>query len=100
MHGWALTTRRHQSGEVDFDGHISQRGDKKLRSQLYEAATVVLTRTRVDYALRRGGLALRARIGFKRAAIAVARKLAVILHTMLKTGEPFQRSACPGLAMT
>lgn len=86
-----LTTRRYQSGEVDYDGHISRRGDRHLRSLLYEAATVVLTRAAADSALRRWGLALRERIGFKRAAIAVARKLAVIMLSMLKTGELFRR---------
>jgi transposase len=88
-----LTTRRHQSGEVDYDGHISRRGDNHLRGLLYEAATVILTRTRADSALRTWGLKLRGKLGFKRAAIAVARKLAVIMHTMLKTGELFNRSA-------
>lgn len=87
-----LTTRRYQSGEVDYDGHISRRGDRYLRGLLYEAATVILTRSVADSALRRWGLALRERVGFKRAAVAVARKLAVIMLTMLKTGEPFTRS--------
>ena len=86
-----LTTRRYQSGEVDYDGHISRRGDRHLRSLLYEAATVILTRSVADSELRRWGLALRERIGFKRAAIAVARKLAVIMLSMLKTGELFRR---------
>jgi transposase len=86
-----LTTRRYQSGEVDYDGHISRRGDRYLRGLLYEAAVVVLTRAVADSALRRWGLALRERIGFKRAAVAVARKLAVIMLCMLKTGEPFRR---------
>jgi transposase len=53
---------------------------------------VILTRSVADNALRRWGLGLRERIGFKRAAVAVARKLAVIMLTMLKTGEPFRRS--------
>ena len=86
-----LTTRRYQSGEVDYDGHISRRGDAHLRGLLYEAATVILTRTHADSDLRRWGLMLRERIGFKRAAVAVARKLAVIMHAMLKSGEPFTR---------
>jgi transposase len=86
-----LTTRRFQSGEVDYDGHISRRGDRHMRSLLYEAATVILTRAAADSALRRWGLGLRERIGFKRAAIAVARKLAVIMLSMLKTGELFRR---------
>ena len=87
-----LTTRRYQSGEVDYDGHISRRGDSHLRGLLYEAAVVILTRTTADSALRIWGLKLKEKIGFKRAAVAVARKLAVIMHTMLRTGELFDRS--------
>lgn len=87
-----LTTRRYQSGEVDYDGHISRRGDSHLRALLYEAATVILTRTSADSALRTWGVKLREKVGFKRAAVAVARKLAVIMHAMLRTGEPFERS--------
>lgn len=90
-----LTTRRYQSGEVDYDGHISRRGDAHLRGLLYEAAAVVLTRTGAESALRTWGLKLRERIGFKRAAVAVARKLAVIMHAMLKSGQSFQRQAEP-----
>src|ERR687884_2377951 len=54
-----LTPRRYQSGEVDYEGHISRRGDNYLRGLLYEAATVLLTRSRGDSALRSWGLALR-----------------------------------------
>src|ERR1700710_1010416 len=75
-----LTTRRYQSGEVDYDGHISGRGDTHLRGLLYEAATVILTRTSAESSLRTWGLKLKERIGFKRAAVAVARKLAVMMH--------------------
>lgn len=90
-----LTTRRYQSGELDFDGHISRRGDSHLRSLLYEAAVVMLTRTssRHESSLKDWGLKLRERLGIKRAAVAVARKLAVIMHSMLKTGEPFDKLA-------
>jgi transposase len=87
-----LTTRRYQSGEVDYDGHISRRGDAHLRGLLYEAATVILTRTSAQSGLRVWGLKLREKVGFKRAAVAVARKLAVIMHAMLKSGESFDRS--------
>lgn len=52
---------------------------------------MVLTRTSTESALRSWGLKLRERIGFKRAAVAVARKLAVIMHAMLKSSQPFQR---------
>ena len=88
-----LTTRRYQSGEVDHDGHISRRGDNQLRGLLYEAAAVILTRSTEASALRTWGLELKERLGFKRAAVAVARKLAVIMHAMLRTGELFDPHA-------
>lgn len=88
-----LTTRRFQSGEVDHDGHISRRGDNKLRSLLYEAAAVILNRSTETSTLRTWALALKERLGFKRAAVALARKLAVIMHAMLKTGELFDPQA-------
>lgn len=58
---------------------------------LYEVATVILTRTspRNESSLRIWGLELPERLGFKRAAVAVARKLTVIMHSILKTGEVF-----------
>jgi transposase len=84
-----LTPRRYQSGEVDYEGHISRRGDARLRSLLYEAAMAILTRVRGESELRSWALALRRRLGFKRAAVALARKLAVIMHAMLKTGTDF-----------
>ena len=86
-----LTTRRYQSGEVDDDGPISRRGDTHLRGLLYEAATVLLTRTSAESSLRTWGLKLQERIGFKRAA--VARKLAVVMHAMLRSGQLFDRTA-------
>jgi transposase len=88
-----LTTRRYQSGQVDYDGHISRRGDRHVCSLLYEAATVILTRSSAESGLRTWGLALKERLGFKRAAVAVARKLAVTMHAMLRSGEMFDRTA-------
>jgi len=88
-----LTTRRYQSGEVDYGGHISRRGDVHLRALLYEAATTILTRVVANSALRTWGLKLREKVGFKRATVAVARKLAVIMHSMLKSGQSFDRLA-------
>ena len=84
-----LTPRRYQSGEVDYDGHISRRGDHVLRGLLYEAATVLLTRVRGESALRCWGLSLQKRLGFKRAAVALARKMAVVLHSMWRSGIAF-----------
>jgi len=88
-----LTTRRYQSGQVDYDGHISRRGDRHVRSLLYEAAAVMLSRSSAESALRSWGLRLKERLGFKRAAVALARKLAVTMHAMLRSGELFDRAA-------
>jgi transposase len=90
-----LTTRRYQSGETDYDGHISRRGDRHLRGLLYEAATVILTRSSADSGLRTWGLKLRERIGFKRAAVAVARKLAVTMPTIREYSSPDDTSIGP-----
>lgn len=63
--------------------------DRQLRALLYEAAAVLLTRVRRESALRRWGLMLWKRLGFKRAATALARKMAVVLHAMWKSGTSF-----------
>lgn len=61
-----------------------------MRALLYEAATVILTRVRSASARRSFALALNKRLGFKRArGVALARKLAVVLHVMWKTGKNF-----------
>lgn len=83
----------YQSDAVDYDGHISRRGDAHLRGLLYEAATVIMTRAAAESDLRSWGLKLRGNIGFKRAAVVVTRKLAVIMHAMLVSGEFFERKA-------
>jgi len=79
-----LTTRRYPARQVDYNGHISGRGDHQVRYFLYEAACVILTRSSAESTLRDWGLKLRERVGFKRAAVAVARKLSVVMHAMLK----------------
>ena len=85
-----LTPRRYQSGTIDMQGRISRHGDKLLRSCLHEAAAHILRRSRADSAIRRWGTTLRERIGFKRANVAVARKLVVVLHAMWRSGRPFE----------
>lgn len=84
-----LTPRRYQSGEIDATGRITRCGDPLLRTALYEAANQVLTRSHSDSALRHWGLMLKRRNGHKKAVVAVARKLAVILHAMWKRGTTF-----------
>jgi len=87
-----LTSRRHASGEIDWSGRISKCGDRMLRSYLFEAAGVLLTRVPQWCKLKAWGHRLWKRIGFKKAKIAVARKLAVILHRMWRDGTDFQWS--------
>lgn len=87
-----LTPRRYASGEVDRTGHISKCGDQMLRSYLFEAAGVLLTRVAKWCGLKTWGLRLVKRIGFKKARVAVARKLAVIMHRMWSDGTDFQWS--------
>src|SRR3954466_8227940 len=85
-----LTPTRYQSGEVDRTGGISRRGDRLMRTYLFEAAASVLIRVRQNSALQTWGRHLAKRIGFKHAAAAVARKLAVVLHAMWRSNTPFQ----------
>ena len=89
---FGLTPKRYQSGEKDVTGHISRCGDPLVRSYLYEAANVLLARTGKGSALKIWGLRLARRAGMKKAKVAVARKLAVILHRMWATGEAFRWS--------
>lgn len=86
---FGLTPRRRQSGEMDYNGRISKRGDRVIRHQLYEAANAILTRVKKPSSLQSWGLRIAKRSGLKKARIAVARKLAVIMHQMLQTGELF-----------
>ncbi len=79
---FGLTPRRSQSGEIDFDGHISRAGDADVRCALYSAANAMLTRTTKWSSLKAWGMQIAKTRGHRRAVIAVARKLAVILHRM------------------
>jgi transposase len=87
-----LTPRRYESGEVSRNGRISKHGNKLTRKHLYEAATTLLTRTTRFSRLKAWGLRLAKVCGFKKARVAVARKLAVILHAMWKTNTTFRWS--------
>ena len=79
---FGMTPRGHASGEVDWTGRISKHGDCLVRTYLFEAAGVLLTRVPQWCKLKAWGHRLWKRIGFKKAKVAVARKLAVILHRM------------------
>jgi transposase len=93
-----LTPRRYQSGEVDKAGSISKCGDGLLRSYLFEAANVLLSRDARSSKLKTWGLALASRIGMRRAKVAVARKLAVIMHRVWKDDRDFDWGDAPAVA--
>lgn len=84
-----LTPRRKQSGELDLNGRISRWGDRLLRSYLFEAASVLIHRTKRWSPLAEWGQRLAKRIGLKKAKVAIARKLAVILHCIWIDGTEF-----------
>ena len=94
---FGLTPRRFQSGEVDYSGRISRCGDEEVRTSLYTAASALLTRCQKWSALRAWGLSIAKRRGHRRAVVAVARKLAVLLHAMWRDGSEFRwtKTAAP-----
>jgi transposase len=85
-----LTPRKYASGEVDYDGHITKCGDTFVRSHLFEAAKVLLSRVGKPCDLKSWGLRLAKRSSKKKACVAVARRLAVIMHAMWRDGTVFQ----------
>jgi transposase len=85
-----LTPRRYQSGETDVQGRISRCGDELARTSLYEAAHSLLIRSTKWSALRAWGMNVAKRRGMARARVAVARKLAVILHRIWADGSEFR----------
>ncbi len=84
-----LTPSLRQSGTVSRQAHISKMGDRMTRSNLVSAATVLLSKSHTDCALRRWGLQLSQRIGISKARIAVARKLSVLLLHLWKEQKDF-----------
>jgi transposase len=85
-----LTPKRYQSGETDVQGRISRCGDELARTALYEAAHSLLIRSTKWSALRAWGMNVAKRRGMARARVAVARKLAVILHRIWADGSEFR----------
>jgi transposase len=84
-----LTPKRYQSGEVDHASGISKCGDRLTRSLLFEAAGVLLSRTRAPSALKAWGHTLARRAGYGKARVAVARKLGIIMHRLWIDGTDF-----------
>jgi transposase len=83
---FGLTPKKYQSGETDVTGGITRVGDEMARTALYEAANVLLSRVTRFSALKRWGMDVAKRRGMKRAKVALARKIGVILHRMWVDG--------------
>ena len=85
-----LVPRRYQSGEVDYVGSISKCGDRRVRTLLYEAANVMLTRYKGQLKLKDWAFAIAKRSTMRKARVALARRLAIIMHAMLRDGTEFE----------
>ena len=88
---FGLTPRKYQSGETDRTGRISKIGDASVREALYQAAHVMLTTpVKGCTELKSWAMRIAKRAGMRKAKVALARKLAVIMHRMLADGQPFK----------
>ena len=85
-----LTPKRYQSGDVDKSGGVSKHGSRQTRSLLFEAACCLLTRYGKDTPLGEWGKKLWDRLGFKKAVVALARKLSALMLSMWKSGEIYR----------
>jgi transposase len=87
---FGLTPKKYQSGETDYTGRISKIGDGSVRTALYEAAHIMLTKpVKGCSALKSWAMRIARRAGMSKAKVALARKLAVIMHRMLADGKTF-----------
>ena len=91
---FGLTPKKYQSGETDYSGRISKLGDASVREALYEAAHIILTKPiRGCAQLKSWAMRIARRAGMQKAKVALARKLAVIMHRMLANGTSFNAAA-------
>jgi transposase len=95
---FGLTPSKYQSGEVDWTGRISKVGDAMVRTALFEAANVMLSRVTRFSTLKAWALRVAKLRGMKRAKVALARKLAVVLHRMWVDGTDFRWRKMPAAA--
>jgi transposase len=96
---FGLTPRKYQSGETDYSGRISKTGDVTVRTALYEAANTIMIRPSKAIQLKAWATAIAKRSGMKKAKVALARKLGVIMHAMLCNGQEFTASKTERVSM-
>jgi len=87
---FGLTCAKYQSGEIDRTGAISRCGDQMVRTTLYEAAQILLVRSTKWSWLKAWAMQIARRRGMKRAIVALARRLAVIMHRIWVDGTEFR----------
>jgi transposase len=88
---FGMTPKKYQSGETDVSGRISKIGDASVRTAVYEAAHIIMTKPLKGCTkLKSWAMKLAKRAGMKKAKVALARKLIVIMHRMLADGTTFQ----------
>jgi transposase len=91
---YGLTPKKYQSGETDYTGRISKIGDSSVRTALYEAAHIMLTKPLKGCSqLKSWAMRIAKRAGMSKAKVALARRLAVIMHRMLVNGTTFNAAA-------
>ncbi len=91
---FGLTPKKYQSGETDYTGRISKIGDSSVRTALYEAAHIMLTKpVKGCSQLKSWAMRIKRRAGMSKAKVALARRLAVIMHRMLADATPFNAAA-------
>jgi transposase len=96
---FGLTPKKYQSGETDYSGRISKIGDASVRAALYEAAHIMLTKPLKGCTqLKSWAMRIARRAGMRKAKVALARKLAVIMHRMLADGQPFNPAVAATMA--
>ena len=97
---FGLTPRAYSSGEVSYHGRISKMGDREVRRLLYVAASRILRRDAALWCpLKVWAVRLAQRVGIRRARVALARKLTVVLHAMWSDGQVFQwRRSVPSVS--
>ena len=95
---FGLTPTRYQSGETDVTGGITRVGDASVRTALHDAANALLTRAHRFSTLKRWALDVAKRRGMRRAKVALARKLATVLHRMWADGTEFAWGKDPAAA--
>jgi len=87
---FGMTPTRYQSGETDYTGRISKSGDAAVRTACYQAAHIIMTKPIKGGRLKSWALKLAKRVGMNKAKVALARRLAVILHRMWADGTTFK----------